>query len=101
MLALARHGGPEDALLFQTALASTHRVERRAAAIFAQRVHMPDLVPFIAERSTDAEEDVQVRRDLTVALSQYQNDRAVDALVSALDASRYAIVEAGEPDFNV
>jgi hypothetical protein len=95
LLALARHGGPEDAPLFQTALTSTHRVERRAAAIFAQRVHMPDLVTFIAERSTDAEEDVQVRRDLTVALSQYQSDRAVDALVSALDASRYAIVEAG------
>lgn len=95
LLALARHGGPEDAPLFETALTSTHRVERRAAAIFAQRVHMPDLIPFMAERCSNAEEDVQVRRDLIVALSQYENDRAVDALVSALDASRYAIVEAG------
>ena len=95
LLALARHGGPEDAPLFQTALTSTHRVERRAAAIFAQRVHMPELIPFLAESANDPEEDIQVRRDLTVALSQYENDLAVDALVSSLDASRYAIVEAG------
>ena len=62
LLALARHGGPEDAPLFQTALTSTHRVERRAAAIFAQRVHMPELIPFLAESANDPEEDIQVRR---------------------------------------
>lgn len=95
LLALARHGGSADAALFNSAMLSPERVERRAAAIFAQRVHMPEQISFLADQLNNSDEDVQVRRDLTVAISQYQNDRAVDALVSSLDASRYSIVEAG------
>lgn len=94
--ALARHGEPEDATILAIAnlrLPQRHPNEHvRWAAIEAlQRLHNPGIVGDLITVLGDRSERVETRAGAAVALGQYRNDSAFQALISALDARHLSI----------
>ncbi len=89
--ALARHGGPEDALLIASGLESTDLTVRWEAAKGLQRLHNPAVVPDMLTVLRNEREDPDIRAEIARGLGQYQEDRVFQALVSALDARELSI----------
>ncbi|MCA9286440.1 MAG: HEAT repeat domain-containing protein [Phycisphaerales bacterium] len=89
--ALARHGDANDAVLIATRLESEWRDVRWEAAMGLQRLHNPEVADALAKRVSDEFEDPDVRESSAVALGQYPQDSAFQALVAALDARELSV----------
>jgi hypothetical protein len=89
--ALARHAGPDDALLIARQLESKVEQIRVAAAKGLQRVHDPRVADQIWKTMINEEEVSAVRVELAVALAQYPERNVFEALCAALDDRELAV----------
>lgn len=89
--ALARHAGPDDALLIARQLESKVEQIRVAAAKGLQRVHDPRVADQIWKTMINEDEVSSVRVELAVALAQYPERNVFEALCAALDDRELAV----------
>ncbi|HMN97155.1 MAG TPA: HEAT repeat domain-containing protein [Phycisphaerales bacterium] len=92
--ALARHGTPADAPAIAAKLTNPRREVRWSAARGLQRIHNPAVIVPLAGRVVDLEEAADVRMEAAIALGQYPDDRAFQALAVALDARELSLNDA-------
>lgn len=92
--ALARHGAPSDAPAIAVHLTDRSSEVRWEAARGLQRIHNPVVIVPLSARVIDRDEDADVRMESAIALGQYPDDRAFQALAVALDARELAVNEA-------
>jgi len=92
MMALGRHGAPEDAAILVQGLTDSEPVVRRAAARALQRLHNPAAVDALL-RAVDErrEEDPETRAAAAVALGQYADPEVVQGLIAALRDRRLLV----------
>ena len=100
IIALARHGTPEDALLIApwAQRRVTDSVTIRWSAVQSlQRLHNSEVVGVLIGVALDPEEQGEVRSGACIALGQYPEDRVAQALIMSLDAPELAVnVDAAE-----
>ena len=90
--ALALHGEAEDALRIAPLFDDEDRLVRWAAARALQRLHNPEVVGLLIQRTRlDIESGVLVREASARALGQYAEPRVVQALINALDDPDLAV----------
>lgn len=85
ILALGRHGDPDDAELISKQLAHASKQVRLAAALALQRLHDPSVADAMWRKLIDDREDAEVRVELAIGLAQYPTEAVFQALCTALD----------------
>lgn len=106
--ALGLHGSPEDAPTIAKLLTDDDRLVRLTAVRALQRIHNPQVIPALIDRTWPGpsdgrlapdekrkpESDTDIRAEAADALGQYADDRVFQALVAALGDDRFAVTSA-------
>jgi len=98
--ALARHGLPDDAPLFQPHLKHENVQVRWEAAKGLQRLHNPVVAQDLVEVLRDESERAEIRAAAATALGQYPQDNVFQGLLTALTARQLSINVAAERSLN-
>lgn len=94
-LALARHGGPEDAVFIIPLLDEPDARVRVAGARALQRLHNPIAVDALLKRLFMRDEsDPDVRAEVATALGQYAQVRVLQSLIGALGDDQLVVTRA-------
>ena len=90
--ALGIHGEPEDAPAIVKRLTDDEWLVRMEAARALQRLHNPDAIVALTERTTiDNELEAAVRAEAVNALGQYRQARVIQTLITALSDPSLAV----------
>ena len=91
LMALGRHGIPDDAVIIAASLDDENLQVKWAAAQALQRIHNPAVVADLLEVLRRDEEQTDTRIAAAVAVGQYAQDRVFQGLISALDDRELAL----------
>ncbi len=95
--ALGMHGEVEDVTLIVIRLHDTSEMVRWEATNALQKIHNPVAIKQLVAMLGEGEgEDADVRQAAANALGQYATPQVYNALVGALDDTRYGVVRAAE-----
>jgi hypothetical protein len=92
---IGAHGSPQHVAIVLARITDEDISVRAEACRALQRLHNPAAIPALAERiNPDKELEPRVRREAAIALGQYQDVRALDALTLAVGDEDLGVSEA-------